>query len=650
MNKVMVFNYCSIPVLLIVLLTTFIRKTTKGMSNRLFIGIFSSALFTGIIDIFADGYEAFLPLNSTWIILVTVSNYIYFVGRNLVPFLYLFFLLTFTRTTFRMRTFTARMFLLAPYAFLLLVLFTNPIHHKAFIITSEQGYIRGPFVLVFYLVSLFYSIWGVIHLFYCFKILKFEKWIALISMYILSFTGLAIQFIYPDILIEIFGIAIASMFVVLVVLRPEEITDSNVGLSNFKAYCEELHKIAVIHRPVRINVLTFINASMVREYLGELRFNEYIQKLALSFENYDRVNKLHEDFYYEAPGTFYFISDGTSSRILQFNYEKAFYELREQLHNDNVIRQFGIYLVPRMCIISYPADISMEEEVLNMGHSFHRLLAENQFVIKASDLVGTNNYEIEVHMSSILKRAICENLFEMYYQPIYSIKDEKFCAAEALIRLNDKDYGYISPANFIPAAEKNGLILNVGDFVLETVFKFISTHNFEELGLNYIEINLSVAQCVMTDFQEKIYSLQKKYNISPSFVNFEITETTYSDVSNMANENIKKLSEAGYSFSLDDYGTGYSNMQRIVKLPLSLIKMDKSLIDEMRSPKVFSMVRNTIKMMQDIDNLVLAEGVETKEQLDLLANMGCDFIQGFYFSKPLSEKDFVQFLKDHKAH
>ena len=91
MNKVMVFNYCSIPVLIIVLLTTFIRKTTKGTSNRLFIGIFSITLFTGLVDIIADGYEAFLPLNSTWLILVTVANYIYFVGRNLVSFDYTIF-------------------------------------------------------------------------------------------------------------------------------------------------------------------------------------------------------------------------------------------------------------------------------------------------------------------------------------------------------------------------------------------------------------------------------------------------------------------------------------------------------------------------------------------------------------------------------
>ena len=649
MNKVMVFNYCSIPVLIIVLLTTFIRKTTKGTSNRLFIGIFSITLFTGLVDIIADGYEAFLPLNSTWLILVTVANYIYFVGRNLVSFLYLIFLFSFTRTTFRFRSHLFRFFLITPYLILLLVLFTNPIHHKTFTITSEEGYIRGSLVLVFYVVSLFYSGWGLIHLFHCFKIIRFGKWLALISMYLLSFIGLAIQLINPDLLIEIFGIAISSMFVVLVVLRPEEITDSNVGISNFKAYSDELHKISVIHRPVIITVVQFINSVQVREYLGEIRFNEYIQKIALAFENYQRENKIHSDFYYESPGTFYFISDGTSPKIQQFDYNKAFDFLSEELRKDNVVKQFSLYLIPRMCRISYPQEISMEEEIIHMGHAFTQLLPENKNVIKASELLENPHYELDRNLSSILKRAVSENLFEMYYQPIYSIKDDKFCAAEALIRLTDKDFGPISPDIFIPAAEKNGLILSVGDFVLETVFKFISSHNFSELGLNYIEINLSVAQCVLNNFEEKIHKLQEKYNVSPSFVNFEITETTFSAVSNMASENIRKLEQSGYSFSLDDYGTGYSNMQRIVKLPLSLIKLDKSLIDEMDSQKVGSLVRNTIKMMQDIKTHVLAEGVEKKEQLEQLKEMGCDYIQGFYFSKALPEKEFIAFLKEHKA-
>ena len=216
---------------------------------------------------------------------------------------------------------------------------------------------------------------------------------------------------------------------------------------------------------------------------------------------------------------------------------------------------------------------------------------------------------------------------------------------EGNLRLTDEKHGVIAPEIFIPAAEQSGLIIPIGDFMLETIYRFISENDFAELGLEYIEINLSVGQCFQIDLFNKIILLQRKYNVSPSNVNFEITETTYDDIGNVGCNNINLLVHEGYKFSLDDYGTGYSNIKRTVKLPVSLIKLDKSLIDDIMQEEYASVVRNTIKMMKDIHKHVLAEGVETQTQFECLKEMDCDYIQGYYFSKPLSEKDFIAFLK-----
>ena len=116
-------------------------------------------------------------------------------------------------------------------------------------------------------------------------------------------------------------------------------------------------------------------------------------------------------------------------------------------------------------------------------------------------------------------------------------------------------------------------------------------------------------------------------------------------IGNVAEKNIQRLVEMGYSFSLDDYGTGYSNMKRVVTLPLRIIKLDKSLIDEMKTPTGRSVIRSVIQMMKDIHKELVAEGVETKEDLDMLQDMGCDLIQGFYFSKPLPVSEFLSFLR-----
>ena len=139
--------------------------------------------------------------------------------------------------------------------------------------------------------------------------------------------------------------------------------------------------------------------------------------------------------------------------------------------------------------------------------------------------------------------------------------------------------------------------------------------------------------------------LQKSFNIRPSEINFEITESAYDNSSDIMAENIRKISEAGFSISLDDYGTGYSNMQRILDIPLSIVKIDKSLVDTINTKKGRTVIKNTISMMHDIDMHLVVEGIETEDVLNTLDGMGADYIQGFYFSKPLPEKEFLEFLK-----
>ena len=466
-------------------------------------------------------------------------------------------------------------------------------------------------------------------------------------MYFLSFIGIAIQFFYPQVLIEIFTTAISLLLIILMVLRPEEITDINVGLPSWKAYQYELYKISKTKKyTVRINVINYTNANQVREYLGEEKFYEYIRSIAQSTENLIKREKLDITMFYESPAIFYFLLDGNS---VNTDLTKQFNEFSKTVQKDTKENEEnGISLTPTLCSFLFPDEINDVDDAIDMGHFFSKMLPEGKNCIMASEITETTQYKLATNMSMILDRAFAKNKFEMYYQPIYDFADKKYHSAEALIRLTDDEYGRIPPSIFIPAAEKNGVILKIGDFVLESVFKFVSENDIQKLGLQYIEINLSVAQCLQLNLLDKIFELQQKYKVSPSNINFEITETTYGD-NERIKQNIKKLVQMGYSFSLDDYGTGYSNIQRTVQLPLSLIKIDKSLVDEIVNEQGHSIVKNTIAMMKDIKKSVLAEGVETKEQLDLLREMGCDYIQGFYFSKPLPMDDFVSFLECHNS-
>ncbi len=237
----------------------------------------------------------------------------------------------------------------------------------------------------------------------------------------------------------------------------------------------------------------------------------------------------------------------------------------------------------------------------------------------------------------------------MYYQPIYSLKEKKFSSAEALIRLKDEEVGFVSPGLFIPAAEKNGAIHSIGDFVIDDVFRFISETSIENYGINYIEINLSTIQCLQNELPEHIDAKIKEYNISKDKINFEVTETGRDYVGDIIYDTIYRIHDMNLTLSLDDYGTGYSNLQKIVALPFKIIKIDKSLVDNMDDARMRDVIIQTVTMLKKIGVEIVVEGVESKEASDWFEKIGCDFIQGYYYAKPMPQNEFLKFVRQHNG-
>ncbi len=638
MEKILYFDYCTIPVLIIVLFATLMRKMTKGLANRLFITIIILSCINTVFDL---GME-FMNGDDENVIL-SVCSYGYYTLRNGTVVLYALFLFAITRTWYRLKSAALKVAIAAPYAVILLLLFTNPLTNKIFVISEENVCERGEWLIIFYAITALYAVGELLYLVYCKRFLGIDKWVALMSLLVLSFIAVMVQLFYPQILLEMFANSIALLLVALLVLRPEEMLSSTVGLLSWKAYKMELKKIIATKQPVQIAVVRFVNAYEILTYLGEDRYYSYMHSVA------EQVNQLYKkvyfELYFEHPDNMYIVFDSTDYQVEE-ETQKLYDLIMDKMKE---IDSSGILPEPRICIIRYPEDLERYEDIVVLGHKFHGLIPYEQTFCRASDIIGTKDFEIGSNMDSILNRAITRQSFEMYYQPIYSIKEKKFVSAEALIRLNDLEHGFISPAVFIPAAESKGLILPIGDFVLESVYRFISELDFERLGLKYIEVNLSVAQCLQKDLPQKIEQLEKKYQVSPDRINFEITETTYENIGDVIHENLQAITARGYSFSLDDYGTGYSNIQRVSRLPLKIIKIDKTMVDDMDTPDGMTIMRNTVRMMKEIKKELVVEGVEQAEPLEQLAAMNCDYIQGFYFSRPLPQKEFVKFIMEHNG-
>ena len=249
-----------------------------------------------------------------------------------------------------------------------------------------------------------------------------------------------------------------------------------------------------------------------------------------------------------------------------------------------------------------------------------------------------------------MKHALEDGILEVYYQPIYSPTTGKFSSCEALLRLKDPQLGFISPAIFMPIAERNGTILAIDRFVLSAVCEMIATSDARKHGLEYTEVNLSVVDCIQANLVDNVKSTLNKFQIKPSEINFEVTETYDQGISASMDENIHKLMDIGISFSMDDFGTGYSNIARIAAMPAELFKLDKSIIQSAFDSETSYMVMiNLVKIIKSLGKEIVAEGVETGEQARQLIKLGCDHIQGFFYARPMPKDQFIQFLRDHNG-
>ncbi|MCM1541326.1 MAG: EAL domain-containing protein [Blautia sp.] len=255
-------------------------------------------------------------------------------------------------------------------------------------------------------------------------------------------------------------------------------------------------------------------------------------------------------------------------------------------------------------------------------------------------------YKEREETEAMIRSAIEEDRIEAFYQPIYSTREKKFVSAEALARIRDKDGSIVPLGRFIPVAEKNGQISRIGEIVFEKTCAFIRENQLKEkYGIRYVEINLSVRQCEEPNLAEKYIRIMEKYRLDPACINLEITESTSIRTRNNLLRNMQILIDYGVRFSLDDFGSGASNLNYIIDMPVSIVKFDRDMSQAyFANRKARFVMEASMRMIHDMELEIVSEGVETEEQKDAIVALGIEFIQGYYFSRPLAGEEFLQFV------
>ncbi len=255
--------------------------------------------------------------------------------------------------------------------------------------------------------------------------------------------------------------------------------------------------------------------------------------------------------------------------------------------------------------------------------------------------------QMSMELSNDLYRALDGDEFELYYQPQVDLATKQIAGVEALIRWNHPTKGMINPGTFIPIAEKNSLINGIGDWVLETACR--QNKQWQDQGMPKIEmaVNLSAVQMINPNIAEKIENIISESGLDPKYVELEITESIAIKETDYVLEVLNKLKKIGVSIAIDDFGTEYSSLSRLKDLPIDRIKIDMQFIQGIESNEKDKAITMTIiNLAKSLDLNVLAEGVETNEQLDYLNEKMCDYVQGYYYYKPMPASEMEEILKD----
>ena len=435
----------------------------------------------------------------------------------------------------------------------------------------------------------------------------------------------AIQFIFPKLLLVGFAAAFGMLLIYAELENPHEGIDRMTGQYTANALMSY----------IRDRYSRFINfASMhIRvEYRTQNVDLDTQKTVMLRISNF--LNKRRDAYVFRQSDN-EFVVVYKSAEQMNEDYDKL------AIRSDKIV---GIPVELKYVLMPNSRLLTSADEYFHFHHHLDSASEERECIIANRSIVDEVRRYSEV--KDMINSALDDKRVEVFYQPIYNVAKRRFTAAEALVRIRDRDGTIVPPGKFIPIAEENGLIVPLGNEIFRQVCEFLYSGMPQKLGIEYIEVNLSVAQFDNENPAAFVQEVMEEFKIEPKWINLEITETASHSGRQVVLKNMNKLIEKGVKFSLDDFGTGRSNLDYFVDMPVEIIKFDYSFTQGyFKSNKAKYVMESVVNIMHKLGLMIVSEGVETTEQLAAMCNLGVNYIQGFHFSKPLPKGEFLKFVE-----
>lgn len=630
------FEVCAL-VFLLIIMVYFFRKYYLLTAQNAF---FACLLVVGALDIVMDivtaymiAYSDVVPHNLT--IWLTTFFYVVQVTLPIMLFLFVLSVLHLDKPQYR-RTISI---LIIPGVLLNLWVLSNPLSKHFCYFDSNGTYVRGPFFVTLYILCGFYFFMVFLTIIKYKKRLRGIEFATIFCFLLLLIAGIFIQYLYPNQLLTGVAIALSLTMVYLTLQNPEEMIDEMTGLYNRASMIQYLNARMEGAREVHVVLVALDNMKQINNLLGLDNGNIAIFEVGSYIKEH-------------AHGAFVFRVIGDQIAVVfhdkQFCLE-LIYALDKRFKEQWDVGGISTKLSACICYVLNAGErFSTSEVVTTMEYMMSQAKEQGCGTVLEIDDSALRKRQRSLDVERAVDDALKYELFEPYFQPIYDVNTGTYTTLEVLTRLKHPDVGDIPPMEFIPLAEKKAKILDVEEQIYNKTLQFVHEYNLETAyDLEYIELNLSAVQLMQEDTAERIESMIKTHHIRPEFLCLEVTETAATKTFSYARRTMNQLIQTGVKFAMDDYGTGYANIDSVIQLPFSIVKVDRNmLLASEGSKKSARIFEQSISLMQDLELSVVVEGAETKAQVERLHHIGVDYIQGYYYSKPLPKEELLDFLRE----
>ena len=420
------------------------------------------------------------------------------------------------------------------------------------------------------------------------------------------------------------------------VIRDKDLTSNFTGLYNTNKLFIELN--AMLKREEKIYLVYFniLNLEEISKYVDYSIMKDLINKCTYCIKSEFKENEL----YSHNINQYILILQEYSEEDIGQIIEKKLKNILESIK----VEEYSFDLIIKVGIVSSNGEVTEGTELFNMA----RIAADQGEKFESAIYTYGSEFDYKRRLfheiSSSFQRAIDNNEFYLVYQPIISLNDNAISSVEVLARWDRGDRKPIGPAIFIKIAEETGFIKKITKVIIRQQIKQLSS--WKKNGIEIpCSVNITGNELIDSDFVEWVKIIVDENNIDRSNLGIEITERVLSQDIPKLNNVLDYLQSRGYCVSIDDFGTGYNNLLNLKEMKADIIKIDKCFIDLVNEKNTKSLVRHCIAIGHEMGLLVVAEGVETKEQLITLKELGCDMIQGYYFSKPLLPDECIDYYK-----